>query len=302
MKIKTLIIVNPVSGIGKQRRIETLLKDNLNQDLFDYKVVYTERIHHGTELARDAADRGYGCVVAVGGDGSVNDVVQGLKDTDVCMGIVPCGSGNGLACSLRIPLQPWLAIRALNHRYEQVIDTIVVNDKYACVNAAGVGFDAHISRLMQTAKTRGLPAYTNFVLRAYANYHSSDYKLKLNGREYLRNAWIISVQNSDRIGFNLTVSPKAKIDDGIMDISIIDKVPIDHVPISLQLSMINHLDLSQHVEIFRTKELVIEGNRDKWVDIDGESISIGDTVRFVNHPKSLHVFARDMKQLLIVRT
>ena len=87
MKTKAVIVVNPISGVGKQKKIESLLKENLNQDLFDYEVRYTERIHHGTEIAREAVDQGYDCVVAVGGDGSVNDVAQGLKDSGVTMGI-----------------------------------------------------------------------------------------------------------------------------------------------------------------------------------------------------------------------
>ena len=79
MKKKMLFIVNPVSGVGKQKKIESVIKENLDQDIFDYSVRYTERIHHGTEIAREAADQGYDCVVAVGGDGSVNDVAQGLS-------------------------------------------------------------------------------------------------------------------------------------------------------------------------------------------------------------------------------
>lgn len=310
MKTKALFVVNPISGVGKQKRIETLLQQNLNHDLFDYEVRYTERIHHGTELAREAAMRGCDCVVAVGGDGSVNDVVQGLHGSDTCLGIIPCGSGNGLAHTLKLPMQPWLAIRVLNQRYEQIIDSIVISrggeplgdDRYICVNAAGVGFDAHISRLMRVAKTRGLAGYGNIVLRAYNNYQSSDYTLTLNGRTFTRNAWIIALQNSSRIGFNVPVSPLARMDDGIIDISIIDKVPMDHVPITTQLALTNHLQLSQHVEMFRTSEVLIEGNADKWVDIDGEGINIGREVLFVNHPRSVKVYARDMKQTIVVRT
>ena len=302
MKTKTLIVVNPISGIGRQKRIETLLKQNLNQDLFDYEVRYTEHIHHGTEIAREAAEHGYDCVVACGGDGSVNDVVQGLKDTDVRLGIIPCGSGNGLARSLKIPLQPWLAIRVLNQQYEQTIDSIVINDKYVCANAAGCGYDAYIARMMQAAKTRGLAAYTNLVLREYDRYKCSDYHLVINGRDYYRNAWFIAVANSQQFGYNLAVAPKAKLDDGLIDISIIDKVPLDHVPITAPLAFTNHLDLSQHVEMFRTKELLIEGNADRWVNIDGEGINIGTTVHFVNHPKSVRIYSRDINQLLIVRT
>lgn len=301
MKTKTLIVVNPISGVGRQKRIETLLKINLNQDLFDYSVRYTEHIHHGTDIAREAVEKGYDCVVACGGDGSVNDVVQGLRGTDVRLGIIPCGSGNGLARSLKIPLQPWLAIRVLNQQFEQTIDAIVVNDKHVVVNAAGVGYDAYIARLMKVAKTRGLAAYTNLVLREYDRYKCSDYHLILNGHDYYRTAWFIAVANSQQFGYNLAVAPKAKLDDGLMDISIIDKVPLDHVPITAPLAFTNHLDISQHVEMFRTREVLIEGNADKWVNIDGEGENLGRTVHFVIHPKSVNIYARDMKQLLIIR-
>lgn len=308
MKTKTLFVVNPISGVGRQKKIETLLQQNLNHDLFDYEVCYTERIHHGTELARQAADRGYDCVVAVGGDGSVNDVVQGLYGSNTRLGIIPCGSGNGLAHTLKLPLQPWLAIRALNQQYELTIDSIIVSrgdrkgSQYVCVNAAGVGFDAHISRMMQAAKTRGLTGYSNLVLRAYNNYQSHDYTLTLGDRTLVRNAWIIALQNSNRIGYNLPVSPLARMDDGIIDISIVDKIPLDHVAITMPLALTNHLQLSQHVEMFRTSEVLIEGNTDKWVDIDGEGINIGPSVHFVNDPQSIHVYARNMRKPLIIRT
>lgn len=298
MKKKTLIVVNPISGVGRQKRIELLLKINLNQDLFDYNVKYTEHIHHGTEIARKAADEGYDCVVACGGDGSVNDVVQGLRGTDVRLGIIPCGSGNGLARTLKIPLQPWLAIRVLNQQFEQTIDAIIVNDKHVVVNAAGVGYDAYIARLMKVAKTRGLAAYTNLVLREYDRYKCSDYHLIVDGREYYRNAWFIAVANSQQFGYNLAVAPKAKLDDGLMDISIIDKVPLDHVAITAPLAFSNHLDLSQHVEMFRTKDLIIEGNVDKWVNLDGEGENIGSTVHFVIDPKAVKIYARDLKNPL----
>jgi YegS/Rv2252/BmrU family lipid kinase len=293
MKKKTLIVVNPASGVGRQKKIEKTLKDNLNQDLFDYSVCYTEHIHHGTELARDAADSGYDCVVAVGGDGSVNDVAQGIKGTDVVLGIIPCGSGNGLARSLNIPLKPALATRMLNKQCETAIDSIVINDKYLAVNACGVGFDAYIARLMKAAKTRGFAAYTNLILREYASYECHDYRLTIDGRTLDRNAWFIAIANSRQFGYNFNVAPKAKLNDGLIDISIIDKVPIDHLGITAPLAFLNHLELSQHVEMFKTKELYIEGNVDKWVNIDGEGENLGKELHFVNHPSSVKVYTKE---------
>ena len=292
MKTKTVVVVNPISGVGKQKKIETLLKENRNQDLFDYTVRYTEHIHHGTEIAREAVDQGYDCVVAVGGDGSVNDVAQGLKDSGVTMGIIPCGSGNGLARSLKIPLSPASAIKLLNQRNEHFIASIVINDKYISVNAAGVGFDAYIARLMKAAKTRGFAAYTNLILREYASYQSNSYRLTVDGRTLERSAWFIAVANGRQFGYNLSVAPKANLSDGLIDISIIDKIPLDHILITAPMAFMNLLDHSQHAEMFRAKELVIEGNVHKWVNIDGEGENLGKELHFVNHPGSVKIFAR----------
>lgn len=303
MKKKLLAVVNPISGIGRQKRIETVLKNNLNLDLFDYEVRYTEHRHHGTEIARDGADKGYDVVVAVGGDGSVNDVIAGLKDTSVNLGIIPCGSGNGLARCLKIPLLPHLATRVLNQYNEDTIDTIVINDKHIVASIAGVGFDAYIAKLMQAAKTRGFAAYLNFILREYPSYKCKDYTFTIDGREesLTRNAWFITFANSNQFGYNVAVAPKAKLNDGLIDISIVDKIPIEHVPITGPLVYANHFELSQHVEMFKAHDVMVTGNVDKWVNIDGEAENCGKELHFVNHQNSLKILTRDIKIPLIVK-
>ncbi len=293
MKNKTLFIVNPASGTGRQKNIETVIKENLDHDLFDYSVRFTEHIHHGTKLAREAADQGYDCVVAVGGDGSVNDVAQGLKDTGVHMGIIPCGSGNGLARTLKIPLRPALAVKTLNKLQSQTIDSIVINDRYLSVNAAGVGFDAHIARLLKAAKKRGFQAYASLFFREYASYENSNYRLTIDGRTLYRKAWFIAIANGRQYGYNLSVAPKAQIADGLLDITIIDKVPIEHIAITAPMAFMNLLDHSQHAEMFRAKEVHLEGNLDKWVNIDGEGENIGKELHFVVHPQSVKIYTNN---------
>jgi len=294
MKQKMLVVVNPFSGVGRQKRIETLLRNNLNHDLYDYEVRYTERIHHGTDIAREAVDKGYDIVTAVGGDGSVNDVIQGLKDSPVTLGIVPCGSGNGLARCMRIPLTPAFAIRLLNHGKAMAIDTIVLSDKYLIASIAGVGFDAYVARLMKAAKMRGFPAYLNLILREYPTYVSKDYQIFLDGKAAPidRKAWFITFANSNQFGYNVAVAPRAKLDDGLIDISIVDKIPVEHALITAPLVYTNLFELSQHVEMFRASDIVVTGNVDKWVNIDGEGENVGRELHFVNHPKSLKVLAR----------
>ena len=290
MKNKVLFIVNPVAGTGRQKKIESVVEENLDHDLFDHSIRYTEHIHHGTELAREAADQGFDCVVAVGGDGSVNDVAQGLKDTGVHMGIIPCGSGNGLARTLKIPLRPALAVKTLNKLHSQTIDSIVVNDRYLSVNASGVGFDAYIARLLKAVKKRGFQAYTSLVLREFASYKSNNYRITVDGRTLSRKAWFIAIANGRQYGYNLSVAPKAQISDGLLDITILDKVPLDHIPITAPLAFMNLLDHSQHAEMFRAKEVYIEGNLNKWVNIDGEGENLGNDLHFVVHPQSVKIY------------
>ncbi|MBR1517835.1 MAG: hypothetical protein IJ620_06845 [Bacteroidales bacterium] len=297
------VIVNPISGVGRQKRIEKLLQTNLNLDLFDYDVVYTEHIHHGTDLARTAAEKGRDVIVAVGGDGSVNDVIAGMKGSPSRLGIIPCGSGNGLARCMNLPLTPAFAIRVLNQYNEDCIDTIVLNDKYIIASIAGVGFDAHIARLMRSVKTRGFPAYMSLMLREYNSYVCRDYKFYLDNKEtpIQRDAWFISVANSNQFGYAATIAPKAKLDDGFIDISVVDKVPLEHLPVSVPLLYANHIELSQHVELFKARDIVITGNIDKWVNIDGEGENVGKELHFENHHKSLNILSRDKSIPLIIR-
>ncbi|MCR4659058.1 MAG: diacylglycerol kinase family lipid kinase [Bacteroidales bacterium] len=299
MKMKIRVVVNPISGIGRQKKIETVLKTNLNQDIFDYEVCYTERIHHGTELAREAADKGYDCVVAVGGDGSVNDVVTGIYGTNTRLGIIPCGSGNGLARCLKIPLVPALAVRALNQCHEESIDVMTINDKYVSVNLSGVGFDAYIARLMKAAKSRGFSAYMSFMLREYATYQCNDYQLTIDGRQYTRNAWLIAFANSNQFGYNAAVAPLAKLDDGLIDVVVLDKIPIEHLALTVPLAYANHFELSQHCEMFKAKDILVEGNIDKWVNIDGEAENLGTSVHFVNHHQALNIYSRDITRPIV---
>lgn len=293
MKKRLVFIVNPISGIGKQKRIERVLRDNLDHNKFDYEVRYTERIHHGTEIAREIV--GQGCcdaIVAVGGDGSVNDIVNGIKGTDMVMGIIPCGSGNGLARNLKIPMTPALAVKLLNQYYVAAVDTVQLNE-YTYASIAGVGFDALVARRMKLAKTRGLQAYANIILADYPNYQEQTYRMLIDGKEIERKAWFISFANSNQFGFNTAIAPLAKLDDGLIDICIVDKIPIAHLPLTAPLVYMNHFQYSQHVEMYKAKEVIVYNNDYKWVNIDGEGERVGTELRFKNNPGSLNIICRD---------
>ncbi|MBR1644740.1 MAG: NAD(+)/NADH kinase [Bacteroidales bacterium] len=291
-----LFVVNPVSGIGRQKKIEEVVQENLDLDRFTYDVRYTERIHHGTDITREAlAQQTYDAVVAVGGDGSVNDVVTGLQGSSLPMGIIPCGSGNGLARNLKIPLQPAAAVKLLNQFYVDSIDTITVND-LVFASIAGIGFDALVARKMKLAKKRGLPAYTNIILTDYPNYKEQVYHMEIDGKEVVRKAWFISFANSNQFGYNTAIAPLARLDDGLIDVCIVDKIPLVHLPLTAPLVYLNHFELSQHVEIFKAHEVRVLDNDYRWVNIDGEGIKVAKELHFVNHHKTLNIICRDPSQ------
>lgn len=289
MKRHLLFIVNPISGIGKQKKIEQLLSQYIDTTLIDYTVRYTERIHHGTELARQAVEEGvFDAVVAVGGDGSVNDIVSGIAGTDMTLGIIPCGSGNGLARNLKIPLVPAQAIDVLNHFKIGEIDTITLNDRVVA-SIAGIGFDARVARRMKQAKVRGLQAYAKIIVSDYATYKSHTYRLNIDGKEIERKAWFISFANSNQFGYNTTVAPLAQLDDGLIDVCIVDRIPLLHLPLTAPLLYLNHFELSQHVEYFKAHEVTVYNNEEQWVNIDGEGEKIGKELHFVNNRKNLKI-------------
>lgn len=289
MKRNLLFIVNPISGIGKQKKIEALLDANIDKTLIDYTVRYTERIHHGKTLAQEAVEQGcFDAIVAVGGDGSVNDVVSGMAGSNIALGIIPCGSGNGLARNLKIPLTPSHAIEALNHYKIAEIDTIYLNERVV-TSIAGIGFDARVARRMKQAKVRGLQAYAKIILSDYPTYKEHTFRLNIDGNEIERKAWFISFANSNQFGYNTAIAPLAKLDDGLIDVCIVDRIPLLHLPLTAPLLYLNHFELSQHVEYFKAHEVTVYNNDEKWVNIDGEGERIGTELHFYNTRKSLKV-------------
>jgi len=289
MKRNLLFIVNPISGIGKQKKIEELLETNIDKTLIDYTVRYTERIHHGKDLAREAVEQGcFDAIVAVGGDGSVNDVVSGLVGSNMALGIIPCGSGNGLARNLKIPLTPAHAIEVLNHYKIAEIDTIYLNDRVV-TSIAGIGFDARVARRMKQTRVRGLQAYAKIIITDYPTYKEHTFRLSIDGNEIERKAWFISFANSNQFGYNTAIAPLAKLDDGLIDVCIVDRIPLLHLPLTAPLLYLNHFELSQHVEYFKAHEVTVFNNDEKWVNIDGEGERIGTELHFHNVRKSLKV-------------
>jgi diacylglycerol kinase (ATP) len=287
LKKRICFIVNPISGVGRQKVIEKLIDQSLNRVLFDYEIAYTKAAKHATELSRNAAASGFDIVVAVGGDGSVNETARGLIGTMTAMAIIPAGSGNGLARHLKIPLNLKKAMDVINSGKEAVVDTMQLNDE-PFVNVAGVGFDAHIGWEFAKFGKRGFSSYLRVIQREFPKYQAQDFELIIDGKSQAKKAFLISIANGSQWGNNAHIAPLADISDGYMDIVILKDVSFfSSVSIGYRLFR-KTLHHSSHLEIIKSKEAIIR-QKNTIAHIDGEPIELGKEISVKVNPLSLKV-------------
>jgi len=290
MKKTICFIVNPISGIGRQKVIEKLIDEQLDRTLFDYRIAYTKAARHAIELAREAAAANTDIVVAVGGDGSVNETAKGLVGTNSAMAIIPTGSGNGLARHLGIPLDLKKAMQLINAGKTTRIDSIQMNDE-TFVNVAGVGFDAHIGWEFARFGKRGFSSYIKVICREFPKYKAQDFELTIDGETLKKNAYLISFANGSQWGNNAWIAPTADISDGLMDIAILrDFKLLGGLGIGYRLFK-KTLHESSYLEIIKAKEVIVK-QEGIIAHIDGEPIEIGSELRIKVNPLSLKVVVR----------
>ncbi|MBL7884383.1 MAG: YegS/Rv2252/BmrU family lipid kinase [Bacteroidia bacterium] len=286
-KQKICFIVNPISGIGKQKVIDTLIETYLDKLKFDYTIAYTNAPKHATQLAKEYANKGYQIVVAVGGDGSVNEIAKGLAHTNTAMAILPAGSGNGLARHLNIPIDLKKAIQLINTATIITIDTISFN-KEQFVNVAGIGFDAHIGWEFANYGKRGFSSYLKIIMREFPKYKARNYELIIDGKKIYQEAFLISFANGSQWGNNAHIAPTADIADGIMDIAILKNFKFMSV-LSIGYRLFKKtLDQSSHLEIIKAKSVTVH-QPSTIAHIDGEPIEIGNAIEIKVNPLALKV-------------
>jgi len=286
-KTKALFIVNPFSGIGRHQEINNHLAKVLDHDKFEYTVEYTEEIGHATELCKMGVENGCKMIVAVGGDGTVNEVSRPLINTEIPMGIIPSGSGNGLARHLGIPMETDKAIRLINNGHIKPIDTVKAND-HLFLSIAGIGFDALVARKFAKQKFRGFLKYVFISITEFFPYEPTTFVMTADGQEIEREALFISFANSNQFGYNTIISPEAKIDDGLVDICIVKKFPAWVSPFLAPMLIAKKIDQTPYVEIIRAKEVFVK-RKHKYMNLDGEPIKLKKRLHIRVIPKSLNV-------------
>lgn len=290
-KIQRIVfVINPISGGRKKDGFEDRAKGQFAKTDVELAFAYTGHPGHAHDLARDAVGRGVDVVVAVGGDGTINEVASALYGTEVALGIIPEGSGNGLALYLGIPLNERAALRRLSKFETTTIDTGLI-EGLPFFNMAGIGFDAKVSDRFANEKFRGPLGYLRTILTEIGKYKTKTYQLEIDGVRYEREAFMISVANSPQYGNNAYIAPNASITDGVLDVCVIHKFPLYSLPVMLFHLFAKTADQSEYLEIISGKAIVIEREDEGPVHVDGEPKELGKRLTIMIHPVSLHVIS-----------
>ena len=284
-----VFVVNPRSGTDRIKAIQSAIDTILDAAVYSHELVYTQHAKHGIGLAKEAASKGAFAVIAVGGDGSVNDVVAGLLGTDTALGIMPKGSGNGMARTMEIPLDIEGALKVINAGKIQAIDIGVANGR-PFISNAGVGFDALISKKFTNSKKRGLMAYSWLITKHLWTYKEWDWRITVDGKKIKAKAFLINVANGQQFGYNFKIAPDASYTDGLLDIIVIRKFPkLLGTPLVIR-ALNGTLTDSDYVDRYQGKEIAIVHPDLKLMQTDGDAHPCDNKIEFTIKPAALKVF------------
>lgn len=293
---KVLFIRNPKSGILRTHKlIRKAVERNFANSQFDYKFIETEYKGHAHELAKKAVANGYDIVVAIGGDGTTNEIGSALLNTDTLLGVIPLGSGNGLARGLHIPLSPLRAARTLREGKVKTIDAGIIEDRIFFI-VTGFGFDAVIGKTFNEQNIRGLIPYFTIGFREYAAYKPEVFILKFDGKQVAVPALFVTIANFRGWGGGAVISPDAKYDDGLLDICAIHRTSWLYIVANLYKLFTGGVVKLRKYSRYQAKSVEIIRERSGPYHYDGESTEGGATLHASIIPNALKVIVPDRGQ------
>ncbi|MFA5417155.1 MAG: YegS/Rv2252/BmrU family lipid kinase [Bacteroidales bacterium] len=287
--IKILFIVNLHSEEKKRSQLLQSIKKVIDAGKFLVEVAYTQYAGHAVKLSRQAVEDRVDIIVAAGGDGTINEVAGQMIDKEAVMGIIPMGSGNGLARHLGIPRHIEKAVRLINQYDYTRIDTCTINNA-PFVSIAGVGFDALVAKHFARGERRGFMGYFTVVANHYLKYKPKKYHIEFaNGQKLKTRALFIAFANSNQFGYNATIAPNARLTDGLLDVCVVKKPLLVSIPIIANLLLLRRIHLANNVNIIQTPYLSVTQSHNRVVNIDGEPVRMAKKLDVKIKPLSLRV-------------
>ena len=292
---RLLAIINPISGTHSKVNIPETIKATLDDSVFDIQIKFTEYAGHATILTKEAVAEKTDYVLSVGGDGTCNEIAKALIHSDTALGIIPIGSGNGLARHLGIPIDVVRALKIVNENRTVALDYCKANDKvFFCT--CGVGFDAWVSMKFAEDKHRGGLTYLRKAVTEYMKYKTDTYRLESKDGSVKEKAFLIACGNASQYGNNAYIAPQASLTDGLMDVTILEPFTVLDVP-SLSFQLFNKtIDQNSRIKTFRTKKIKIHRSKPGVMHYDGDPIMGGKDIEVELIPHGLNIIVSDKKK------
>ena len=272
-------IINPISGTQQnvKRKLPKLIDKELDHSQWLPNIVFTEYAGHATELAHQFAVMGFEAVVAVGGDGTVNEVARGLRDTTTALGVIPIGSGNGFARHLRIPMNTMKAIQMINHSEPISCDYGLADDRMF-VTTCGTGFDALVADQFAAAGKRGFATYFQNIIKDVFSYEPETYHITGEGIDVTHKAFLITFANANQWGNEAYIAPQASIQDGLMDICIMSSSALLGAPGLAVRLFTKSISSSLFMDTIKAKDVLLHRESESPFHIDGDPVKMGQDI------------------------
>ena len=283
-----LFLINGKAGHGLPKDFEKIIASILTAHNIEFKISFSAYRGHLNELAKSGIYEGFKTIVVVGGDGSINEVFSALLNTDLKLGIIPLGSGNGLARHLKIPLNFEQALALIVKGNSKLIDSAIING-IPYLSIAGTGFDALVAKHFAKSKTRGFRAYFALSVKHYFSYKPVKYQISTDNEDFSANAMLISFSNSNQFGYNISLAPQAIIDDGFLDICIIQKPSFFVLPFTAYYLLTKKINKSKYYKRILSKNATIVCSDESLINVDGEYLESSKEIKVQIVPRSINI-------------
>ena len=294
-KQKIRFIINPISGKKHKDNLPQQIKEHLDHSRFDHEICVSEYPGHSCILAKDAINQHIDILAVAGGDGSINEVGTPLIGTDMALAVIPCGSGNGLSRCLNIPLDPIKALEVINRNYRRPIDTVTVNDQ-PFISISGTGYDAKVAEDYGKDPRRGFETYFRYIILNYITMKEQPYTVIMPNETLDVKAFFISFANSNQMGYDFPISPRASLWDGKVDLCIVQKPNPFELPIMGGYMIDGMMDKAPKVKIIQTPEATIIRPRADVINLDGESVMMEKDLHLKVNPLSLNIICNETQK------
>lgn len=275
---KLMLIINPISGVRKKAGFAQMLTERLEHYGFDVDARITTGKGHATQLAQEAVADDYDAVAVCGGDGTVNETARALRGTGVAMGIIPSGSGNGLARHFGIPIDEIKSVDVIGLKHTVMCDCGMVNRlPFFCT--FGMGYDASVSHRFAHESRRGKMSYIKSMIEEFAKHKPAHFEIQIGGDTIEREAYLVACCNASQYGNNAFIAPQASVTDGLLDVVVLKSGNVFELLQAGVDIMIGMAQYNPHFEVFHAEKVVIKHPGSALAHVDGEPITLeGDAV------------------------